>query len=67
MAAVARRVPLGKIEKGHVDLKNTLVSLLPPVSRMRDTSVTAGKLGCTLLVCSICPTLPVSIRVPLQL
>ena len=67
MTAVARRVPLGKIERGHLDLKNALVSLLPPVSRMRDTSVTAGKLVYSLLICSICPTLPVSVRVPHQL
>lgn len=67
MTAVARRVPSGKIERGHLAFKNALVSFLPPVSRMRDTSVTAGKLACTFLVCSICPTIPVSIRVPHQL
>lgn len=43
MIAVARRVLLGKIERGLLDLRNVLVSLLPPASRMRDTSITSGQ------------------------
>lgn len=67
MTAVVRRGPLGKIERGHLVLKNALVSLLLPFNRVRDTSVIAGKFACTLLVSSVCPILPVSIRVPQQL
>lgn len=67
MTAIARRGALGKTERWHLVFKNAAVSLHPPVSRRRGTSVTAGKLVCTLLVCSIGSTLPVSIRVPHQL